>query len=413
MAGSSSQDAASPPHGVRRRRRAGRGPGDAPGRCPSLPRPQQLRRAWRSPPAGWPGHSGRRASGPPARRTHHELDLAGRQLGDRPLRALRHAVDDERLRGQPQPGEPVRARTRRRAGHRRRPPRRSAPPARSPASTPPRSRGHSAAPHRCRCPRRRPNRPAARSTPSGCCSNALAPGRRRGRSRKDLARQRSPPLPRGPSAARRSPSRPATARRRRRSRPRSAARTRRRAAVPSSNPSLRVPAHDAQRGRDRVEAPQLVDARHGDDNLVQRRRPRDVPRRGERHGGIGLRRLRVARHPLPAGPGHRRDRPVVEPDAAQRVVDRVRDDDVIADPSRDLVGQQAQALRLTEPRLSGAPSTRPRSPEPMRRSTVSPSAASSTRLVMAGVGRRGSVPPGSASTFPGKRSAVSGGGGAT
>ena len=67
------------------------------------------------------------------REHHHERDLARRELGDRSLRPLRHAVDDQRLVGQPHPGQPVGGRLDDDAGHRRRRPRRSAPRARSPA----------------------------------------------------------------------------------------------------------------------------------------------------------------------------------------------------------------------------------------------------------------------------------------
>ena len=60
----------------------------------------------------------------------------------------------------------------------------------------------------------------------------------------------------------------------------------------------------------------------------------------------------------------------------------------------------------------GGPSTSPRAPEPIRRSTVSPSAASSTRLWWP-ESETSRVPVGRTATLPGNRSSVAGAGGAT
>src|SRR5690606_4564466 len=95
------------------------------------------------------------------------------------------------------------------------------------------------------------------------------------------------------------------------------------------------------------EAPQLVDPGHRDDDRAVE--PGDVPRRGEvdveRGGGAGV------GPPLAAGPGDGGDGAVGQAHAAQEVVHGVGDDDVVADASGDIGGEQGEALRLVELRF--------------------------------------------------------------
>src|SRR5690606_1515431 len=92
----------------------------------------------------------------------------------------------------------------------------------------------------------------------------------------------------------------------------------------------------------RVEGPQLVDAGHRDPHPVLP--PRHGPRAGEPRGS-------VAGSPLLAVAGEGGDGAVGEAYAAQGVVDRVGDDQVVADRRGEVVGERAQAVGLTEPRL--------------------------------------------------------------
>ena len=101
------------------------------------------------------------------------------------------------------------------------------------------------------------------------------------------------------------------------------------------------------------------------------------------------------------------DRPCGQLHATQPVVDGVGDDDVVARPPRPRPsGSKHRPFGSLNRACSAAPSAWPRSPDPIRRTTVSASAASSTRLWWPASATR-KPPPGSATAFAGKRRSVS------
>ncbi len=103
---------------------------------------------------------------------------------------------------------------------------------------------------------------------------------------------------------------------------------------------------DAGRAPDGVEPPQLVDAGHGDDDLVVV--PGQIPRRGQVDGeGVVWHQI-YGGAPLVAGAGDGRDLVRAEVDAAEEVVDRIGDDQVVAGDFGNVVGQPAESARLGE-----------------------------------------------------------------
>src|SRR6185437_5674432 len=79
---------------------------------------------------------------------------------------------------------------------------------------------------------------------------------------------------------------------------------------------------------------------------IGRRPPDDIPRARQLSGRAWRHTDVERRHPLLAGAGHRANGEVVEPKAAQYVVDRVGDHEVVSDTVSHLGRQPADALWL-------------------------------------------------------------------